>query len=156
MCLLELHYLHVYSITSFKFNNYYICVLWSFWGHDVLRDMLKTFSYFNTWGTNLARVFYVHLIQHNHCCRVSMVDSCVSDDVSICANMLEYSFVKIYFDISQNLSTNILSNMDGVYFEYSFLHLFTCSQNSNPFWNIKDSFLRIQFHFFFQFFYDSS
>jgi hypothetical protein len=50
----------------------FICILWSFKGQDLLRDAPKTFLCFNTWGTNLGRVHYSHLVQHRHCCRVSM------------------------------------------------------------------------------------
>jgi hypothetical protein len=31
-------------------DNYYICVVWSFKGHGLLRDAPKTFLCFNTWG----------------------------------------------------------------------------------------------------------
>ncbi len=57
---------------------------------------------------------------------VHMVDPHVNDDVLVCVNMLEYSFVRIYFDMSQKFSKNIPSNMDQIYLEYSFLHLLTC------------------------------
>jgi hypothetical protein len=53
-------------------DNYYVCVLWSFEGHDVLKDAPKTFFCFNTWGTNLGKVMYSYLIQHRYCCQVSM------------------------------------------------------------------------------------
>jgi hypothetical protein len=45
---------------------------WNFKGQDLLRDVPKTFLCFNIWGTNLGRVMYSHLIEHKHCCRLSM------------------------------------------------------------------------------------
>jgi len=35
---------------------------------------------------------------------VHMVDPHVNDDVLVCVNMLEYSFVSVYFDMSQKFS----------------------------------------------------
>jgi hypothetical protein len=77
-------------------DNYYICLFWSFWGYNVLRDAPKTFSCFNTWGTNLVRVIYVHLIQHKHCCWVSMW----LIHMSICANMLEFFYQSIFWQLT--------------------------------------------------------
>jgi hypothetical protein len=71
-------------------DSYYICVFWSFWGYNVLRDAPKTFSCFKTGGTNLVKVMYVHLIQHKHCCRMSMW----LIHMSICTNMLEFFLSK--------------------------------------------------------------
>jgi hypothetical protein len=53
-------------------NGYYICVFWSFRKQNLLRDAPKTFLCFNTWGTNLGRILHSHLIEHNHCCLMSM------------------------------------------------------------------------------------
>ncbi len=64
--LLSMHLLEFQGLDS-----YYICVFWTFRGHNVLRNVPKTFLCFNTWGTNLGRVLYSHLIQHRHCCRMS-------------------------------------------------------------------------------------
>jgi hypothetical protein len=53
-----------------------------------------------------------------------MVNPCVSDDVLICANMLEYFFMRVYFDISQNLSKTLYL----IWMEYIWnIHSYTCS-----------------------------
>jgi hypothetical protein len=104
-------------------NGYYICVLWSFRGQDFLKDAPKTFSCIKTWGTNLAK-FYIHIWFN-----INIIVKCPrgSDDVSICVDMLKYFFVRVYFDMSPNLFRNIPFDMDQIYLEYSFVHLFTCS-----------------------------
>lgn len=106
-------------------DRYYICVLWSFWGHDVLRDMLNTFLCFNTWGTNLARVLYVHLIQHNHYCWVStwpihvLVMTCQFG--LTCWNIILLEYILTYHIIYQNI-------FYMKWMEYIWnIHSYTCS-----------------------------
>jgi hypothetical protein len=60
---------------------------------------------------------------------VHVADPRGNDDVSICVDVLEYFFVKIYFDMSLNLLENISSDIDEIDLNRSFLllHIGSCS-----------------------------
>jgi len=57
----------------------------------------------------------------------------VNDDVLVCANMLEFFFVRVYFDMSPNLLENIASNMEQIYFFLAHTHKTIIPKTMSPY-----------------------
>ncbi len=114
--------LYMHPLEFQGLDNYYICIIWTFKGHDVLRNAPKTFLYFNTWGTN------PHLIQHKHYCWI------FTGQIHMATMTCQFVFTSWHFFLSRYILTchgiyqkNIPFDMEWMYLKYPFLHLFTYS-----------------------------
>lgn len=98
----------------------------------------KTFLCFNIWCTNLGRVLYSHLIEHKHCCWVSMwwIHMAVMMCVNLCWCARLFFCQDVFCHVIEVVRKYFIWHGWNIFkiFLSALAHMlmFTHSQNNNP------------------------